>query len=134
MRLIQIAEERNGSYRMEMEITKSATGSSDEWNTFHEVRVLGYTRSGELVCEKELGAVSHDGQQTIEITCSGFPYLLTFDAAESPCDEDTEIKISTYQGVRTNAETDWFSSHTRTCNEGLPPEHALPDDTTGTDG
>lgn len=127
--VVKIIEEQNGTYEMGVEFKKSATGSSDEWNTFHDVRILGYTRSGKLACEKKLGAVTRDSQQKVELSCSGFPYLLTFDAAESPCDEDTELGIATYQAdatIEKSWQTKWHGGRPRHCDEPLPPEDLLP--------
>lgn len=119
---ISIEEERPDEYVLRLEYVKSATGSSDEWNTFHDVRVVGYSESGELICEKPIGDISKNGgEQSVTVTCSDFPHLFTFDAEESPCDEDTTIMISEYKGIRDEVGHYWLADRERQCTEGLPP-------------
>lgn len=122
LRRISVQEERSIDFDFTLQIVKSATGEDEEkWNTFHDVRVVGYSESGELVCEKVIGDVSRNGESgNVSVTCSGFPHLFTFDTAESPCEEDTEVAIATYQG-RLDGDHYWSGNRERQCNEGLPP-------------
>jgi len=77
---------------MSVEVLGGGVGKSDEWATFHNVSLVGYSESGDLVCEKSLGTLGPNASpHTVNVTCSGFPEVSTFRAAESTCDEDTQI-------------------------------------------
>jgi len=92
LRLINIRNTSDGEYKMSVEVLGGGVGKSDEWATFHNVSLVGYSESGDLVCEKSLGTLGPNASpHTVNVTCSGFPEVSTFRAAESPCDEDTQI-------------------------------------------
>jgi hypothetical protein len=122
LRRIQVKNQTDDTYEMRLQLTKSVTGGSDTWGTFNDVRIVGYSRSGNLVCEKSLGTVKQDGtERYVNVNCIGFPVVFTFDTQESPCDDNTRIMVSIYQGRR-EGEHYWLSERPRECDEGLPPE------------
>lgn len=103
----------------------------DELATFHDVRIHGYSRDRTEVCVKDIGTISdrwHEGNRmSVEMTCSAFPVMITFEAAESPCDDEvrTVLAIAVYDD-----EEEWsHDRYSRNCGEGLPPEpRAEPED------
>lgn len=89
---------------------------------FHDVSVVGYTKDGKVVCRKHIGNVTHefdnnDGKP-VALECSDFPHIITFTAAESPCEDDVIINIAVYNDQKDNWLVDRYS---RECDEGLPP-------------
>lgn len=64
---------------------------------FHDVTVLGYAANGELICSKSIGDIptepTKEATRTIELQCRDVPKLVTFKAAESPCETDTTIHL-----------------------------------------
>jgi len=118
---INIERRTPESYVVQLRVIWSANGKSERWSTFHDVRLLGYTADGEPACNRRLGDIGprHDNDDQISVTCSKFPAMFTFDAAESPCDEDTELYISVYQPERDNHF--WKVERQRRCDEGIPP-------------
>lgn len=127
MRMLTFREVRtdksDGDWLVSLQVVNKDE-ASDELGTFHAVEVHGYARDGEEVCSKSVGTVSTDRHQGnsihVEMTCSGFPTMLTYSADESPCDEEvrTVIKIAVY-----DEENGWsLERHARECNEGLPPD------------
>lgn len=118
---IQVEETEDG-WVVTFELQKQHQGP-DELKAFHDVRVHGYDRSRTEVCSKKIGTITepyHGGDGlSVELECSEFPTMLTYSAAESPCDEEinTELAVATYD------EADgWKVVTYRGCNEGLPPE------------
>ena len=120
--VLALTDVSSDGYRVKLKISKDATTGTQTWETFHDVHLVGYAHSGELACKKALGDISQDGEvETITLTCSAFPYVFTFDAAKSPCDEDTRIMVTTYEGKFTDLGHHWGVDRPRTCKEGLPP-------------
>lgn len=105
------------------ELVKLAQGP-DDVEVFHDVRVHAYDRNRSEVCTKKLGTIaeSYPGGNglPVEMECTAPPTMLTYSAAESPCDEDvvTTITISVY-----DEEQGWsYDRYSRDCGEGLPPK------------
>lgn len=96
----------------------------DQRADFHDGRILGYDGNRQLVCEKRIGDVlgrkSVTHQEEI-LTCDRLPEILTFDAAESPCESDVEIRVLYFDRVE-DGEHIWDGTHQRRCDEGLPPK------------
>lgn len=120
----------NENYELQIEYEYRAAEGSGSWRSFHDVRLLGYDENRNVVCEEQIGTVGpgdHRFKTEELITeCTGFPYLLTFDAEESPC-EDTYIEVVAYLGEKDGQPT-WGGDEGRQCDEGLPP--SIPDDIT----
>lgn len=105
---------------VEATITGYVASSSGD---FHDVKVVAYARNSRLVCEKQIGDIRNDqdvNERQIDVRCSGFPYLITLDATETPCDEDTIIPVAVYSGKYEDIGHQW-SFHPRKCGAGLPP-------------
>lgn len=120
---INASENPDGSYRVRINPRKSNTGGSDEWETFHNVTLLGYSDNDELVCRKRLGTIDHTRTGVLEavtLNCSEFPGIITYRADESPCDDDTEIAYAEYRRDD-DGDPYWYLSEKRECDEGLPP-------------
>lgn len=121
------AEETEDGWLVSVELVKLHQGP-DDLTTFHDVRVHGYDHDRAEVCSKEIGTIAdrYPGGNGIhvEIECSAFPTMLTYSAAESPCDEE----INTELGVMVYDDDDgWELTTYRDCKEGLPPEPQEPD-------
>jgi len=117
-------EETDESWFVSFKITNT-NEASDALAAFHDVEVHGYDRDRTEVCTEYVGMVSGDRHRgngiPIEMMCSEFPTMITYSAAESPCDDDvrTVIKILIYDD-----ENGWHTaSNSRECGEGLPPEN-----------
>lgn len=98
---------------------------------FHDVSLLGYALDGTRVCEKPLGDLPIPGgvrTQQVTAVCSGFPTVVTLDAAESPCDDGVALAVAVADRVPTGStpaeEPDGvaWSTRDRRCGEGLPPD------------
>lgn len=108
-------------YRLEF-VIENHNVRDDKEADFHNVTVVGYIESGELVCERDVGDISHkfdnnDGKPAA-LECSRYPHLITFSASESPCDDDVIIDIAVYDEDTDSWQLDMYS---RECDEGLPP-------------
>lgn len=121
-RRISILERDDEEVVLEVEIIRSAGGGTDEWETLHGVRLLGYTFDGRLTCERKLGTLddSFSSPTFVHLGCEKRPDMLTFDMEESVCEEDTTIHISDYQDIR-EGEHFWTVTRDRQCDQGLPP-------------
>lgn len=98
--------------------------------TFRDVTLLGYAEGGRRVCRKPLGDVEVRGRvQTVRVTtvCSAFPRAVALDAAASPCDPGTALRVAvadrTPAGTTPAEERDpvEWTTRDRRCGEGLPP-------------
>lgn len=126
---ITLANVNSDEYTLEIRVVSEAGGNaSKQWSTFHDVAVMCYDINSDLVGEYGLGDIGGGGysESTISVVCTGFPYIVTFAVAESPCDGPTGIAVAYYQGVR-EGEHYWLAERSRECGEGLPPE--LPETT-----
>lgn len=100
----------------------SWAGDSKDWATFHDVRLIGYSDSNEVVCQERLGnMVGRGPMEPIQLTCSEPPVMLTYAADESPCEEDTLIGVAVYR-TDPDGESYWWLDGQRQCDEGLPPD------------
>lgn len=96
---------------------------------FHDATLIGYAADGRQVCSRPIGDVRMPGGlRTVRVSaiCSGFPSAVTFDAAESPCDPGTTIRVAVADrrpegtAVEEHEPVAW-SVRDRRCGEGLPP-------------
>lgn len=115
-------------YRFKITPETSISGGTDEWQTFHNVTLLGYSVSGERVCRAELGTIEASEPPRLEpvvVDCDEYPVVFTYEADESPCDKDTRIG-NAIDRTPNDGESLFYIDERRTCGEGLPPE--LPSD------
>ena len=118
---IQVEEEENG-WVVSFTLRKQHQGPED-LKAFHDVRVHGYDRNRTEVCSKRIGTIEDEytggSGLPVEMECSAFPTMLTYSAAESPCDENitTTLSVAVY-----DEEDGWLVVEGRDCGEGLPPE------------
>lgn len=66
--------------------------SSSSWAKLHDVRVVGYDKAANLLCEKSLGVVSPLETEQAVLRCETQPTYLSFVTEEGPCDS-TQIAI-----------------------------------------
>ena len=85
---------------------------------FHRVRLLAFTKAGDLVCEKPIGDVLN--QVGVELSCSEFPHFITADARESPCDEKIDLMLLESEGKDDEGEYVWKAKY-RGCDGDLLP-------------
>lgn len=124
---VDIAQTEEQSVTLTIGYSNVGRYGSEEWQVFHDVRIVGYTKEGELVCEKDIGNVarqSTSGSNTLSLDCPSLPDIITFESTETPCEENTRIEVSYYRG-REEGEHIWDSNY-RECEEGLPPEWEPP--------
>lgn len=110
-------------YRFRITPEKSISGGTDEWQTFHNVTLLGYFNSGEQVCKMELGTIEANEPPRLEpvvFECDEFPVVFTYEADESPCDDDTRIGYA-IERTPNDGESSFYIDERRACGEGLPP-------------
>lgn len=91
---------------------------------FHDVTLLGYSNALREVGRTPIGTVTGStpsGDEVVELECDGFPFMLTFDARETPCDDRTRIDIADYSGKHPDGTHIWTIRRTRECGHGLPP-------------
>jgi hypothetical protein len=81
---------RDSEFVATLTVVNGSTTEGDR-GTFHDVTVLGF--AGFIrVCEEGIGDLSpkfsiNNGRE-VSLTCSRRPDLFTFEARESPCDEN----------------------------------------------
>lgn len=96
---------------------------SEPAGDFHDVTVLGFNGE-QRVCSRHLGTVTRENDSIdtgheVTMTCAERPTTITFEAAESPCDDDVVINVAVYS----DSYDGWLvDRHHRKCNEGLPPQ------------
>lgn len=69
--------------------------------------------------EQSVGDVLN--QVNVKITCPDFPYFITVNARDSPCDEKNDLMLLEYDGKDDEGEHFW-SERYRECDEELPPK------------
>ena len=106
-----------GTFRLEV---VNEAPAEPEW-AFEDVQVLAYDRAGQRVGDATVGKLPGDAQQFVEVECSDWPMLVTYDADPGPCDEDVEITVSQYIGYY-QQKHQWGPAGTRVCGEELPPK------------
>lgn len=114
------------AYVYEVTPKKSNSGGSDQWETFHDVTLIGYDESGTEVCRENIGDIPESSTGSLDpvrVTCSTDPVMFTYAADESPCDDDTVIGVAVYR-TDPNGDSYWWLDEQRECGEGLPPEAA----------
>ena len=81
-------------FRIEIRGSFAADQKGEEWATFHDVALVGYADSGEELCWTQIGIVSETtmDNETVELRCPDYPAVIRYEAAESPCNEDTTIR------------------------------------------
>lgn len=107
--------------------------NEDDWDaSFRDVRMLAYAANGTKVCEAKVGNLTSSGnfQRTVEVTCSGFPTIITATAKETPC-ENAFIPVLQWTGTKKqrnetveHGEWPWEKTY-RKCDEELPPERVV---------
>lgn len=117
------ARRTESSWSLKLSVANDNTIGNEEAN-FHDVVVYAYSKQGQEIGKREIGDLTHeysvnDGKD-VTLDCQSFPYAVTFDAKESPCDENTKIMIGRYDGMR-DGNYVWATDY-RECGEGLPPE------------
>jgi len=124
---------QNNSYQLTVGI--QSTGPEDQTR---EVRILAYSEQGQQVCGEDLGTIQR-GRESTQINCSGFPAIITADAATSVCD-DLNIQIVHWIGTEDQKQLRipdeipddtavYEGTDTRRCNESLPPTRLITTDT-----
>lgn len=118
-------EQSNSNWILNTSVNAEANGFVDPAKeAFHDVVLLVYSEAWNLISSKEVGDITDIAGAEIvpvTVTCPEFPYHLTFDATESPCDPNTVIRIATYDGTFENTGRIWPADRRRKCGEGLPP-------------
>lgn len=98
---IEVIEQSDSTYVVQVTPSMSWAAESEEWATFHEVVLSGFSESGKRVCQRELGDVRGRGSlDPVTLTCSAFPHVILYRASKSPCEEDTRIERAEYSGKR----------------------------------
>jgi len=123
-----VARNDDGTVTVAVEYQNSAHMGGEDWETFHDVRLLAYSRAGELLSEQSLGDVprgNFDDNAPVGLECESIPASITFEASESPCDDDTVIAVTYYRGTE-DGEHRWEDYGERECGEGLPPAWKTP--------
>jgi hypothetical protein len=84
---------------------------------FHNVRVVGYSKSNKRVCSKKVGDLSvgtESSQRTVSLECSVRPHIVGLIAEETPCEENTHIEFREY-----NTSKEIWEPKSRKCEEDL---------------
>lgn len=115
--LLPSVSESSSGWSLSIDIYNSDNTFAETY--FHNVRLVAYSKTGSLVCEKSVGDVLN--QVNVELVCSGFPYFITVDARESPCDEKNELMLLEHDGKDDEGEHFWKTRY-RECGEELPPQ------------
>lgn len=82
-------------------VTVEVESNLDDVNaTFHDIVVVGYSGSGEVLCSREVGQMGPREPETVQVSCSDHPELITFEATESVCNQETVIEKLEYSDGR----------------------------------
>lgn len=112
------------------ELTARVRNTHDWDVSIHNVTLLAFSKNGTKVCQNDVGDLIklETKEQTVTISCSKFPAIITAKAEETPCD-GAQISLLIWQGTeqqKSNPNDPDLWEHTRRkCNEPLPPERAL---------
>ena len=116
-------DERDDYWQVSLDVGNTYQ-ARDELAEFTDVTVLAYDRESHRVGSKHIGNVTAEDKTNMPITvkmrCSTFPKMITFDAAESPCDDDIRTEIDMWVYLEDGGY--WSSACSRRCGEGLPPD------------
>lgn len=104
--------------------------------TFHNITVIGYSRTGETVFREEFGDSTYPGelQKWFTVEPAEFPFIIAVTADESPCTEGLTFEVIRWNGTdaqqletypEDNPDYAW-EEFERQCNEDLPPQRLLP--------
>jgi len=111
--------------------------ATDNASSFHNTTVHGYSDTGEQVCSIAFGdSPRHSGIDATKTSqCVAFPFLLVVTAKESPCADGLKFDILRWNGStdqreqKTDETTVTYEVFQRECNDDLPPERLLPEET-----
>jgi hypothetical protein len=123
------ASQTESGWTLKVSVVNDNTVGNEEAN-FHNVTVYAYSKHGKEVGERTIGDLTYEydvnNGKDVTVECRVFPHVVTFDAEESPCDENTDIIIGRYDGKQ-NGKHVWATDY-RECREGLPPESSTAED------
>lgn len=114
------------------ELTVIASNEYDWDTSIYDIQVVAYATNGTKVGEAHVGDLlsSGDFQRTVEMTCSGFPAIVTATTRETPCG-NASIPVLWWTGtdaqrneIVEDGEWPWEKTY-RKCSEELPPERIL---------
>jgi len=119
-------DKRNDYWQLSLDVGNTYQ-ARDELAKFTDVTVLAYDRNRRRVCSEYIGNVTADDRTStpisVEMSCPTFPTMITFDAAESPCDNEVRTVIRIAIHVKDEDYGDyWSMGCRRRCGEGLPPK------------
>lgn len=118
------ASESERGWQLNLTVSNSNTFGNHQAD-FHDVSVHVYSEDRELVCSEDIGTVSYEQDinngTDVTLSCDQFPFMVTFSATESPCEETIRIDVLVYDR-QVDGEYVWDGTYHRECNEGLPPE------------
>lgn len=77
---------------------KNQTNLEGEKGTFHEVRVVGYSKQENHLCQKSLGTVRPNESIKLRLSCRKVPAIVTCKTRESPCDRNVNIEKIIHTG------------------------------------
>lgn len=116
------AEKTDSTWRLHLTVENDNTIGNDRAN-FHDVVVLVYSGERTEIASREIGVLPFDRNVndglSMTLDCPEFPYIVTLDAEETPCDENAAIVVARFDGKQ-DGEYVWSTDY-RECNEGLPP-------------
>lgn len=99
----------------------------EEGNNYHNVALVAYDESGELLCKSSIGTVPGYETKQYTLSCEEIPHTITATAEEDPCEDPVKIRILVYEGV-TDGRQVWDGTRFRQCNEELPPTYSETED------
>lgn len=100
-------------------VTVTSNDNTDR-NGFRNVRLVGYSEDGTVLCRTRIGDMVGDSmtiRETVTLACEQRPHAIVPEADSSPCDENTFVDIRIYDG-----ETDSWRTSELECGEEIPPE------------
>lgn len=113
---IELLDQSDSGYTIRVTPEMSWAGESEEWATFNDVRLAGYSESDGMLCEAKLGdLVGRGAMEPVTLTGEELPHVLRYEADETPCDEDTLIEKAVLVG-RSDGEPTWRIGDEQ-CNE-----------------
>lgn len=92
-----------------------AEGGDDQWRTFHDVTVVGYTTDGDRLCTESLGDLRSADEPSFRLECPALPDRIVIEAEESPCVDRTYFDAAVLDGADDGERA--YQIIDRTCSE-----------------
>ena len=84
----------DSGFEYELVVSHGYSAGPEEWGIFRNVELIGFNDNGTILCRKDIGTLStRNDEFTVTLHCSEHPDYFSFLTDESPCEDDTRIRV-----------------------------------------